>query len=38
MPQRTKNALAWRLEQEFRELGLTMDSTLELPYRNIRPD
>lgn len=38
LPSRTRDAIAWRLHMElFRDLGLTPDSTLELPYSNINP-
>lgn len=38
LPQRTKNALAWRMDLEFfRDLGLRPATELDLPYANIRP-
>jgi hypothetical protein len=38
LPQRTKNAIAWRMELEFfRDLGLSESTVLDLPYPNIRP-
>ncbi|MEM9088863.1 MAG: hypothetical protein AAGC93_08985 [Cyanobacteria bacterium P01_F01_bin.53] len=38
VPQRTKNALAWRWDIEFfRDLGLSRTTQLKLPYANIRP-
>ncbi|WP_316754621.1 eCIS core domain-containing protein [Streptomyces herbicida] len=38
LEQRTKNALAWRLELElFRDLGLQPQDTVPLPYPNVKP-
>jgi hypothetical protein len=38
LPQRTKNALAWRMDLEFfRDLGLSRATELDLPFANIRP-
>jgi polyhydroxyalkanoate synthesis regulator phasin len=38
LPPRTRDAIAWRLHSEiFKDLGLTRDSKLELPYSNIKP-
>ncbi len=38
LSQRTKNALAWRLQLElYRDLGLKPTDTIELPYSNVKP-
>jgi hypothetical protein len=38
MPQRTRNAIAWRLQLElFRDLGLLPQTRIRLPYPNIPP-
>jgi hypothetical protein len=37
LPQRTRDTIAWRLELEFRDLGLSDSTILDLPYPNIRP-
>lgn len=37
LSQRVRNTLAWRLELELREHGVTPSSPVTLPYPNIHP-
>ena len=37
LAQRTRNTIAFQLELELRQLGLSMNDLIDLPYPNVRP-